>query len=251
MANHRTALLAAVLTATCTACGPLEPGDELADGPSAPLARSSDGGGGGSAVRAIVLPSGALEAGSVVTGTVTAGDGVRVYLSYPKTLFAGPGWVKIPSGQSSATFTLHVSPYVSASTTATVSARTTTPDAAGFVSRTVTVAPAAVLPEFRAQVASATFSSTTLLTGTTATGTLTLTAPAPAAGAAVLVVISNDFLGLDADVPPVVVVPPGATSATFPIRAHLSSPLLGSATENVVANLFGGSFQGGSLLITR
>lgn len=247
---HALRLAAALaVAALAAACGPMEPGDEPAVPSDAPLLRSSGGGGG--PVTALALPSTALEAGAVITGTVTAGSGVLVYLTYPKGLFAGPGWVRVPQGSASATFTLHVSPYVTTATAATISARTTTPDAAGYQARAVTVLPPAAPPAARAQVASATFSATTLPTGTSATCTLALSAPAPAAGAAVLVAISNDFLGLDADVPPVVVIPPGATTATFTVHAHLASAASTAATEIVVANLFGGAFQGAALQVVR
>jgi hypothetical protein len=243
------------LVATLTAaCGPmadasLSPADQQAADPAL-LGRATSGGV-ASAVTALSLPSSPIPAGATITGSVTAGGGALVYLTYPKSLFAGPGWVRVPAGASSATFTLHVSPFVAADATATFSARTSTPNVGGFVSQPVTVAAAPALPAARPQVSSATFSSTTLVTGASATGTVTLTTPAPAVGAAVQLAISNDFLGLDADVPAVVVVPAGATSATFPIHAHLSSPALTSVMELPVANLFGGTFQGAVITVTR
>lgn len=246
------ALLA--LTALASACGPLDPSEELTSAGAPPeglLARSSDGGGGGSAVTAIRLSSASVTGGGLVTGTVTAGGGTLVYLSFSKTLLAGPGWVRIPSGQSSASFTLYASPFLTSAAATTVSARTSNPFPAAFVSQTLTVTPATTFPAVRPQVASATLSSSAVKTGTAVTCTLTLSAPAPDVGAAVQVAISNDFLGLDADVPPVVMVAPGATTASFTVRTHLSSGVTTSVTEYVVANLFGGTFQGGALLVSR
>jgi hypothetical protein len=54
-----------------------------------------------------------------------------------------------------------------------------------------------------------------------------------------------------ADLPAVVVVPAGAASASFPVHAHLSSGALAWAQDDIVANVFGGPFQGASLTITR
>jgi hypothetical protein len=86
--------------------------------------------------------------------------------------------------------------------------------------------------------------------GSPSTGTVALTAPAPATGAAVQLSNSGDFFNLDADLPPVVIVPAGATSATFPVRTHMSNSVASSVQEIIVGNYFGGSFQGAYLTIT-
>lgn len=241
--------IALSLTALLAACGPMEDSSDSTAAQELPLGlteRTASGGG----VSAIQLSTATPQGGTTVTGTVAAGGGTLVYLSFNKSLFAGPGWVRVPSGQSRATFTLHVSPFVTAPTSTTVSARSTTPDVGGFAAAAVTVSPPATPPATRPQVATATFSTTAAVSGTTITATVALDAPAPATGAPVLVAITNDFLGIDADAPAVVVIPPGATAASFQIRTHLRSGL-SSITENVVANLFGGTFQGASILVTR
>lgn len=51
--------------------------------------------------------------------------------------------------------------------------------------------------------------------------------------------------------PAVVVVPAGEASATFTVNAHLSSAALGWAQDTIVANVFGGPFQGAALTVTR
>ncbi|MBK9519967.1 MAG: hypothetical protein IPO09_22110 [Anaeromyxobacter sp.] len=244
-------LPAAVLAFLVVACGPLETDEELAAQDAefaAALQARTDGGSSGAG--ALTLSTAAVTAGAAITGTVRASEGAVVYLTYSKTLFAGPGWVRIPSGKRSATFTLASNPFVAAATATTISARTSTPDPASFTSLAVAVLPASTPPATaRPQVASAVLSPSTVTSGTTSTCTLTLSAPAPSMGAAVMVSISNDFFGLDADVPAVVVVPAGATSATFPVRTHLSRAISSSATEYVVASYFGGTFGGAALLV--
>jgi len=100
------------------------------------------------------------------------------------------------------------------------------------------------------QVASAVLTPATVVNGGGSTLAITLTAPAPGEGAALLLAISNDFLFLDADLPPVALVPAGATRLDVPVRTHLSSAITTELTEYVVANSFGGPYQGGTLLIT-
>jgi hypothetical protein len=243
-------LAAAVLSFATVACGPLESADDGASTAApgeAPVAKDIAG---ASGAHGLVLSAATPTGGSTLQVTVTATRGARVYLTYSKALFAGPGWVKLPADGTSATVTLQVSPFVTAPTGSTVSARTSTPDPGSFFSQPVTVLPPASPPATRPQVASAILAPASVVSGGTATLELTLTSPAPAAGAAVLVAITNDFLGLDADVAPVVVVPPGATRAIATIRTHLSSAVTTSVTENVIANLFGGTFRGGPLEVT-
>ena len=90
-----------------------------------------------------------------------------------------------------------------------------------------------------------------MTSGSPSTGTVTITEPAPASGAIVQLSNSGDFFNLDADLPPVLFVPPGATSATFPIRTHLSGSVATSVDEIIVGSYFGGVFQGAYLSITR
>ena len=74
---------------------------------------------------------------------------------------------------------------------------------------------------------------TAVLAGTAATGTLTMTRPAPAGGAEVVVTSSSP----SARVPSSVIVPAGASSATFPITTPSDASTFASAT-------IGGSFEG-------
>jgi hypothetical protein len=205
---------------------------------------SSQGGGGAST---LTLSATTVAAGAALTGTVAAGSGAVVYLDFPRTVLAGPRFVRIPAGQSSATFALFASPFLAAPATATVTAMTTTPNPASFLTASLTVLPAAA-PAARPQAASLALAPASVASGAAATATLTLTGPAPAGGAAVQVWIANDFFGLDADAPPVVVVPEGATSVAFTVRTHLSSGS-GTVGETVVASLFGGTIQAAILTV--
>lgn len=246
--TRTSALPAALIAFLAVACGPMETDDAgLALDPSdaTPLFSSSSSDPSGLRLSAL-----SVTAGATLTGTVSASKGALVYLTFPKSIFAGKGWVRIPKDGGSATFTLYSNPFVAAPTTATISARTSSPDPASAFAQSVSVQPSATPPTTaRPQVSSAVLGPATVTSGTSSTLALTLSAPAPAGGAAVLVAITNDFLGLDADVDAVVLVPAGATSASTLVRTHLSSSAATSRTENVVANYFGGTFQGGALLV--
>lgn len=238
------------LALALTACGPMDEDDPAAvsafPDDVAPLARSS------SLPAGLQLSATTLTAGGVLTGTVNASGGAVVYLGFSKSVFAGPRFVRIPSGKRSATFTLYSNPFLSAAASTSISARTQNPDPASYVAQAVTVLPKASPPAGAApQVASAVLSPSTVSSGAGSTLAITLTTPAPAEGAALLLAISNDFFFLDADLPPVAIVPAGQTRLDVPIRTHLTSPTATSLTEYVVANSFGGPFQGGALLITR
>lgn len=246
----RSSALPVVLLALATAaCGPLEAGDEetglaAADG-SAPLAKTA------SAPAGLWLPSTTITAGGTLTGTVSAGQGAVVYLGFTRSYFAGPKFVRIPAG-GTASFTLHVNPYLTAPVATAITARTQNPDPATFFSQAVTVVPAATSPATpQPQVASAIVSPGTIVTGGTAALAVTLTGPAPAGGAAIQLAISNDFFFLDAELPPVVLVPAGATSLSVPVKTHLSAGLTTGVTEYLVAVSFGGTFQGSTLTVIR
>jgi hypothetical protein len=91
--------------------------------------------------------------------------------------------------------------------------------------------------------------SSIVTSGNDVAGTVVISAPAPAGGAAVQLRSSNDFFNLDADLPAVVTVPAGATSAPFTVRTHLPSAAATFSEEMIVANYFGGAFQGAPLTI--
>jgi hypothetical protein len=150
--------------------------------------------------------------GNSSTGTVTLSGsapagGAQVTLSSSNTAAARvPSSVTVAAGATSATFTVSTSA-VATSTAVTISG--TYGGATRSVSLTVTSAP----PPPPA-LASLTLNPASVFGGQSSVGTLTLTGPAPAGGAQV-------FLSSDdgaARVPSSVIVPAGATSATFTVN---------------------------------
>ena len=151
------------------------------------------------------------------TGTVTLSGpapagGAQVALSGNNTAAARvPSSVIVPAGATSATFTVSTSS-VAASTTATISA------SYGGVSKsaTLTVTPA---PPPAPSLSSLTLNPTSVIGGAqSSTGTVTLSAPAPAGGAQVTLSSNNTAA---ARVPSSVIVPAGATSATFTVNTSV------------------------------
>jgi hypothetical protein len=205
------------------------------------------------------LSSPTIAAGNGVLARVTLtgpaqspSGGVIVYVDFRSTALAGPRFIRIPSGQSTGIFMLYSNPFLSLSTTALISASTSTPQPASLLTQTLSIMPSPAPPTTLApQVSSLTLSPATVASGSPSAGTVTLTEPAPASGAVVQLSNAGDFFNLDADLPPVVIIPAGATSATFPIRTHLSSSVATSIDEIIVGNYFGGTFQGAYLSIIR
>ncbi len=240
-------LPALLLAVVATACGQADGHEDLealtTPDPRAVLGKSAAGVGG------LQLSAATAVAGETLDVTVTADQGVLVTLGFPRELFAGPRYVRIPAKQKSATVTLHVNPYLAAPAVTTISARTSNPYPATFVTQAVSVEPGASQGEPTPRVASAVLVPSTVTSGEASALLITLSAPAPAAGAAVQVAISNDYFQLDASVSAVALVPPGATSVEVPVQSHLSSPTATTMDLYVVANLFGGAFQGGILTI--
>ena len=160
------------------------------------------------------------------TGTVTLSGaapsgGAVVSLSSSNTSAAHtPSSVTIAAGATSATFTVTTSA-VTASTTVTITASYE----GATKSATLTVNPVP-LP----LLTSMTVSPTSAVGGLqSSTGTVKLSAPAPTGGARVAL-SSSSFA---ASVPSSVLVPAGATSATFPIN---TSVVLISTTVNITAS---------------
>ena len=254
--STRSALVVfATLTLLATGCGG-EPGagaETAAGVDTAAAALKSVG------ISSLTISSPTVTAGNSITATVTlsgaaesSSGGAIVYVSFRNTILAGPKLVRIPNGMRSATFALYSNPFLSASASTSVSATTSSPDPASFATQNLFVIPASIPPTGAApQVSSLTLSPPAVKSGSPSTGTVTLTAPAPASGAVVQLANSGDFFSLDADLPPVLVIPAGATSATFPIRTHLSNGLIDSVDEIVVGNYFGGAYRGAYLSITR
>jgi hypothetical protein len=144
------------------------------------------------------------------TGTVTLSGpapsgGAQVALSSSNTAAARvPSSVTVAPGATSASFTVSTSA-VAVSTTVTISA--TYGGATRSASLTVTPAPPTV--------SSLTLDPSSVVGGLEdSTGTVTLTGPAPAGGAQVSLSSSNGA----ASVPSSVIVPAGASSATFTVR---------------------------------
>jgi hypothetical protein len=135
----------------------------------------------------------------------TGGTPISLTSSNPATI-AVPSAVVVPAGSSSATLTLTAPASIASSTSVTFTA------ASSGVSKSaaVTVVPAS------SALASVTIAPNATAGGATATGTVTLGAPAPVGGATVVLSSTNNHV---AAVPSSVLVPAGATMATFNVRA--------------------------------
>jgi hypothetical protein len=166
--------------------------------------------------------------GNFSTGTVTlsgpaSAGGAVVTLASSDTAVARVLFsVTIAAGATSASFTISTSA-VAASTMVSISAayEGTTRSAS------LTVTPAAPPPP---TLSSLTLSPSSVVGGLeSSTGTVTLTGPAPAGGAQVLLSSSNGA----ASVPSSVIVPAGATSATFTVR---TSGVLVSTSATISAS---------------
>jgi hypothetical protein len=165
----------------------------------------------------LTLKSNAVVGGSSVTGTVTLGEpapatGVTLNVqSDNRTIAQPPLTVTIPSGQTSAGFTLTTAPVT----------------VTRFVTITVTYASATQSVTLEVdRAASPVLVSLTILPsqvtgGVNATGTITLGGLAPLGGTAVNLLSSNPFT---AQVPQFVSVPEGQTKVTFTISTtHVTS----------------------------
>jgi hypothetical protein len=167
--------------------------------------------------------------GNSSTGTVTLSGaapagGAIVTLSSSNTTAANvPTSVTVDAGATTATFTVSTSA-VASSTTVTISAAYR----GATRSTSLTVTPA---PPPTPTVSSLTLNPPNVFGGQSSTGTVTLTGPAPAGGAQVLLSSSNGA----ARVPSSVIVPAGATSATFTVNTSfvlISTSATISATYN-------------------
>jgi uncharacterized protein (TIGR03437 family) len=154
--------------------------------------------------------------GNTVSGTVTIADsapiiGANIILKSSDASATVPYSVTIPSGATSATFTV--------TTAAVTAARTVTITATyGNLAQTatLTVNPPA-LPTLTGLAVSPSYVSG----GTNAIGTVTLGAAAPVIGVTVTL---QSSLPVTAQVPALVTVPPGATTASFTIQTtHVTS----------------------------
>ncbi len=131
-----------------------------------------------------------------------------------------------------------------------MTATTSSPQPFSFFAQTFSIAPSQAAPATAPpRVASLSLSPASVASGSSTVATVALDSPAPAGGAVVQLSNSIDFFGLDADFAPVVLVPPGATSASFTVSSHLASPTATLVQEAIVASYFGGPFQGAYLTI--
>lgn len=153
--------------------------------------------------------------GNSSVGTVTLSGpapagGAQVTLSSSNTAAANvPPNVTVAAGATTATFTVSTTA-VGASTTVTISATY----AGATRSASLNVTPAS---HPTPTVSSLTLNPANVFGGQSSTGTVTLTGPAPAGGAQVFLSSSNGA----ARVPSSVIVPAGATSATFTVNTSL------------------------------
>jgi hypothetical protein len=207
-------------------------------------------------LRSLSLSSPSVMGGGSFTATVTLTgsaqgslDGVIVYLGFNEGVLAGPRFVRIPNGMSSGSATFYANPFLPAPTSVTITASTASPQPSTFLTQALTVVPSPGSAMARPNVASITVSPASVTSGSAASGTVTLTGPAPVAGAVVQLANPNDFFNLDAEVPAVVIVPAGATSASFTVWTHLSSGIAGFVDETIVANYFGGPYEGAALTV--
>jgi hypothetical protein len=164
------------------------------------LANSSVVGGSGNTVSGTVI----IAAGAPIGGATVQLQSNNSSATVPN------GGVVIPSGQTSASFTIM--------TAAVTAARTVTITAAyGNLRQTATLT---VTPPASATLAGVTISPGYVTGGTNAIGTLTLGAAAPVGGITVTLTSNSPY----ARVPPFVTVQQGATTASFTIStSHVTS----------------------------
>ena len=165
----------------------------------------------------VALASSSVVGGNSVSGTVTIADsasiaGATVYLQSSDSTAKVPSFVVIPSGGTSTPFTI---------TTAVVpAARTLTISAIyGSLKQSALLT---VNPPGSPTLTGVTVSPGYVTGGTNATGTVTLGAAAPLGG--ITVTLQNNA-PTTAQMPVFVVVPQGATTASFTIQtSHVTSP---------------------------
>jgi hypothetical protein len=162
----------------------------------------------------LTLSESSVTGGSSVTATVTLGKAapasgaIITIASGDITAAQTPGTVTIAAGQTSATFTVTTNA-VTAARTATITV--TYAAAGGLLSQFAMLTVNPVVP---GQLQSLTVTPTQVTGGAGATATITLTGPAPIEGLIVQVKTSSILV---AQVPSLVTVPQGQTTAMFPI----------------------------------
>jgi len=168
----------------------------------------------GVAVAAVSASPSSVVGGGGATGTVSLSasapaGGASVLLSSASGAVTVPAAVTVAQGMTSATFGIATSA-VTMPTSTTISA------SYGGVTKATTFT---VTPASAPALASVALTSTSIVGGTSTTGRATLTAPAGSGGAVVTLRSSNPTL---VGVPASVVVPAGATSATFTVTTTVT-----------------------------
>ena len=170
----------------------------------------------------IVLSSSSVVGGTPVTATLTLtttapAGGAVVTLASSSAAVVVPASVTIPEGANTLSF--------SVATTSAAASTTITATYAG-ASQTATLVTTVVTV---AALETVFLSNSVSVAGTQVQGTVTLTAPAPAGGLAVSLASSSPAASL----PGSVVVPPGRTTATFPIEIGPRQPLTATITASL------------------
>jgi len=168
----------------------------------------------GVAVAAVSASPSSVVGGGGATGTVSLSasapaGGASVLLSSASSAVTVPAAVTVAQGMTSATFGIATSA-VTMPTSTTISA------SYGGVTKATTFT---VTPASAPALASVALTSTSIVGGTSTTGRATLTAPAGSGGAVVTLRSSNPTL---VGAPASVVVPAGATSATFTVTTTVT-----------------------------
>ena len=168
----------------------------------------------GVAVAAVSASPSSVVGGGGATGTVSLSasapaGGASVLLSSASSAVTIPAAVTVAQGMTSATFGIATSA-VTMPTSTTISA------SYGGLTKATTFT---VTPASAPALASVALTSTSIVGGTSTTGRATLTAPAGSGGAVVTLRSSNPTL---VGAPASVVVPAGATSATFTVTTTVT-----------------------------
>jgi hypothetical protein len=260
-ARRSFAFAAALVAAALSACGTSEGATSLdealavAEASAAAPIQAKDLGSSTSTSPGITLSSATVAGGQSVTVTATVSfshnGGVTVLFLFPGSALAGPKFVILSKGQQSASVTLVANPYLAAATTVTVMARTQTPFPATLSTAALTIVPGPAAGATTPRVTSVQLGAASVSSGTPVGAVVTLSGAAPAGGLAVQVNLSNDQFMQNSDVPSVVVVPAGATSAPFTVRTHLTTAGVTTWSDYVVANVYGGLFAGAALTVTK
>jgi hypothetical protein len=198
--------------------------------------------GGTSALTAVSVDSASVVGGAASTGTVTLSaaaptGGTTVNLTSNNTAATVPATVVVAAGATTATFSVTTNA-VTAATPVTITATS----GAATVTTTLTVNPAAPPAPTGPTVTAVTLDPITVDGGAASTGTVTLSAAAPAGGATVTL---SSSVPATATVPASVVVPEGATTATFPVTTNAVTV----ATPVTITASFGGATATATLTV--